>query len=296
MISPTNHDSCRFLFCIFELFLSHFNAQLNHFPSVDAMLHRCKALPEALLSRTCTVLGSADCSCEVVQSQSWSRVIVVSVAIEFSVVPFFLLFFQQFFDNCSTEWKIDLCPWQVKHPAGPSWPTTLHSHGSQSWLVSSILGYRLGVYTPPVMYWLQRSSVFSIRWRVLTIAPLGNFGWIKDVRVCCFFFSVQLLTPGRPYVGPTSPLTGVWSQTWGFLTFGLKVAKNKPNLPQVGLEKDAKASLYVMRNIERNRKTSTCARRFRRQNCLSQGAALSAEWMCFVWNRGKFWSTPPFWR
>jgi hypothetical protein len=157
MISPTNHDSCRFLFCIFELFLSHFNAQLNHFPSVDAMLHRCKALPEVLLSRTCTVLGSAvlgsaDCSCEVVQSQSWSRVIVVSVAIEFSIVPFFSFFSQHFFDNCSTEWKIDLCPWQVKHPAGPSWPTTVHSHGSQSWLVSSILGYRLGVYTPPVMY------------------------------------------------------------------------------------------------------------------------------------------------
>ena len=97
MISPTNHDSCRFLFCIFELFLSHFNAQLNHFPSVDAMLHRCKALPEALLSRTCTVLGSADCSCEVVQSQSWSRVIVVSVAIEFSVVPFFLHIFSSNF-------------------------------------------------------------------------------------------------------------------------------------------------------------------------------------------------------
>ena len=71
------------------LYLSHCNAQLNHFPSVDAMLHRCKALPEALLSRTRTVLGSAECSCEVVQSQSWSRVIVVSVAIDFSVVPFF---------------------------------------------------------------------------------------------------------------------------------------------------------------------------------------------------------------
>ena len=109
-----------------------------------------------------------------------------------------------------------------------------------------------------------------------------------------FFFFAQLLTPGRPYVGPTSPLTGVWSQTWGFLTFGLKVAKNKPNLPQVGLEKDAKASLYVMRNIERNRKTSTCARRFRRQNWLSQGAALSAEWMCFVWNRGNFGPHHPF--
>jgi hypothetical protein len=98
MISPTNHDSCRFLFCIFELFLSHFNAQLNHFPSVDAMLHRCKALPEVLLSRTCTVLGSAvlgsaDCSCEVVQSQSWSRVIVVSAAIDFSVVQLFLHIF-----------------------------------------------------------------------------------------------------------------------------------------------------------------------------------------------------------
>ena len=103
MIYPTNHDSCRFLFCIFELFLeenwtsiqylSHFNAQLNHFPSVDAMLHRCKALPEALLSRTCTVLGSAECSCEVVQSQSWSRVIVVSAAIVFSVVQLFLPIF-----------------------------------------------------------------------------------------------------------------------------------------------------------------------------------------------------------
>ena len=97
MISPTNHDSCRFLFCIFELFLSHFNAQLNHFPSVDAMLHRCKALPEALLSRTCTVLGSAECSCEVVQSQSWSRVIVVSAAIDFSVVQLFSIFFPAIF-------------------------------------------------------------------------------------------------------------------------------------------------------------------------------------------------------
>ena len=79
-------------------YLSHFNARLNHVPSVDAMLHRCKALPEALLSRTCTVLGCAECSCEVVRAQSWSRgVIVVSVAIDFSVVPFFLHIFAAIF-------------------------------------------------------------------------------------------------------------------------------------------------------------------------------------------------------
>ena len=119
MIYPTNHDSCRFLFCIFELFLSHFNAQLNHFPSVDAMLHRCKALPEALLSRTCTVLGSAECSCEVVQSQSWSRVIVVSAAIDFSVVQLFLHIFSS---NLLTIVQLIGKSTSVlgrNHPAGP---------------------------------------------------------------------------------------------------------------------------------------------------------------------------------
>ena len=199
MISPTNHDSCRFLFCIFELFLSHFNAQLNHFPSVDAMLHRCKALPEVLLSRTCTVLGSAvlgsaDCSCEVVQSQSWSRVIVVSVAIEFSIVPFFSFFSQHFFDNCSTEWKIDLCPWQGKHPASPSWPTTVHSHGSHSELACE---FNLGIQT-----W----SVYTRH--VLTSEIIGIFDSLRgfDYRTpwefwnqrcpCVLFFSAQ-----QPQVG-----------------------------------------------------------------------------------------------
>ena len=101
------------------LYLSHFNGQLNHFPSVDAMLHRCKALPEALLSRTCTVLGSAECSCEVVQSQSWSRVIVVSAAIDFSVVQLFSIFFPAIF------WQ--LFNWLENRPVSlagepPCWP------------------------------------------------------------------------------------------------------------------------------------------------------------------------------
>ena len=157
MISPTNHDSCRFLFCIFELFLSHFNAQLNHFPSVDAMLHRCKALPEVLLSRTCTVLGSAvlgsaDCSCEVVQSQSWSRVIVVSVAIEFSIVPFFSFFPSIFLTIVQLSGKSTCVLGRGSIlPALHGPPRCTATGHIRSWLVSSILGYRLGVYTP-VMY------------------------------------------------------------------------------------------------------------------------------------------------
>ena len=211
-------------------YLSHFNARLNHVPSVDAMLHRCKALPEALLSRTCTVLGCAECSCEVVHAQSWSRVIVVSVAIDFSVVPFFLHIFAAIF------WQ--LFNWLENRPVSlggeaSCWPFMAH-HGAQPRVTEVACEFNP---------WIQNWSVYTTR-HVLTSEIIGIFHSLRgfDYRTpwefwnqrcpCLVFFS------GRPYVGPTSPLTGVWSQTWSFLTFGLKVAKNKPNLPQVGLEKD----------------------------------------------------------
>jgi hypothetical protein len=194
------------------------------------MLHRCKALPEALLSRTCTVLGCAECSCEVVHAQSWSRVIVVSVAIDCSVVPFFLHIFAAIF------WQ--LFNWLENRPVSlggeASCRPFMAHHGAQPrvtfgvglWVQS--LDTELECIHPSCTDFRDHRHFRFVEGFWLS-HPLGILE--SKMSVCCFF-------SGRPYVGPTSPLTGVWSQTWSFLTFGLKVAKNKPNLPQVGLEKD----------------------------------------------------------
>ena len=90
------------------------------------MLHGCKALPEVLLSRTLSVIGSAERSCEVVHRQSWYRVIV-AVAMGFSLShfpPYFSWQIRWHFLNCDIErrqpFRNDMCPWQVVQPAGPS--------------------------------------------------------------------------------------------------------------------------------------------------------------------------------